>query len=143
MRGRYSLVYFGFSNCPDACIYSTDGLAQAYETLTPEERKNIHVYFFSFDTMRDTPEKLKAYLSAFNEDFIGVSGYDHKDEMEKVLKSFGVVTDRDGHSILCFLLDEDVRFVTQYNYQTMTDSPEQIAADLRRIWKQRACPIEK
>lgn len=146
MAGTYSLVYFGFVNCPDVCINSTDGLNQAYEMLTDAERAKVRVYYFSFDTDRDTPEKLKEYLSAFNEEFIGISGHGiYKQTMGKVMHSFDIIADKKKskntyaftHSNHSYMLDENANFLTHYNYQTVTEHPEKIVEDLRHIWAQK------
>ncbi|MBI1363472.1 MAG: redoxin domain-containing protein [Proteobacteria bacterium] len=143
LKGKYSLIYFGFVNCPDVCINSTDGLNQAYEALTPEEQAKVQVYYFSFDTGRDTPERIKDYLSAFNDKFIGVSGYgDYKQQMGMLMHSFDIIADKKlvngnyafSHSNHSYLLDPNANFLTQYNYQTVTEHPEKIVEDLRHIW---------
>jgi protein SCO1/2 len=144
LKGTYSVIYFGFAYCPDVCINATDGMARAYDLLTDDEKKNVRMYFFSFDMERDTPEFLKTHLSAFNEDFIGASGAGpFKLDMVNVLREFDIVADRvkrrEGfsfsHSNYTYLLDREARFLTQYNYTTITESPESLVRDLRALWQ--------
>ncbi|MGB5621931.1 MAG: SCO family protein [Gammaproteobacteria bacterium] len=80
-EGRWTLLFFGFTHCPDVCpttLNTLAGLAQSLQDLPLASQPTITM--ISVDPMRDTAEKLSAYVPFFNPDFVGVTG-----EMGEVL----------------------------------------------------------
>jgi protein SCO1/2 len=74
LKGKWSLLFFGYTFCPDICPTT---LAQLRElkTLLPEEaRNNLQIIFVSVDPHRDTPAQIKQYLSYFDPTFQGLTG---------------------------------------------------------------------
>lgn len=77
LRGRWSLMFFGFTNCPDVCPNTLFELQRVEEILDSKldgEPAGHQVVFVSVDPQRDTPEKLGKYVEYFNPDFVGVTG---------------------------------------------------------------------
>lgn len=74
LKGKWSLIYFGFTHCPDICPTTFATLSKVYSQLEDDIKDQTQVILLSVDPARDTPEKLKAYVGHFNEDFIGVTG---------------------------------------------------------------------
>jgi len=77
LRGQWSLIFFGFTHCPDVCPNTLYDLAVINENLKradEEEPPGHQVIFVSVDPERDTPELLSQYVSYFDPDFIGASG---------------------------------------------------------------------
>lgn len=81
LRGRWSLVFFGFTHCPDVCPSALYDLDLASRRLTETDAEtgaeagSAHqVVFVSVDPERDTPERIAQYVAYFNPAFIGVSG---------------------------------------------------------------------
>lgn len=74
LSGRWTLVFFGFTHCPDICPTTLATLDSFYQTLDEETRANTDVLLVSVDPKRDTPEKLRDYVRYFNEDFRGITG---------------------------------------------------------------------
>lgn len=74
-RGRWTLVFFGFANCPDVCPTTMNTLARVVEKLHAEPNLSAipQVVFVSVDPDRDEPEILRAYVDYFNEAFIGAT----------------------------------------------------------------------
>lgn len=72
LRGHWTLMFFGFSNCPDVCPSALYDLDLVTEKL--DEQPGLQAVFVSVDPERDTPEKLAEYVSYFNPAFIGVTG---------------------------------------------------------------------
>lgn len=70
LLGHWTLLYFGYTNCPDVCPTTLATLARAMKQLTVKPT----VVMVSVDPERDTPAKLKRYLSAFDPDFLGYTG---------------------------------------------------------------------
>ena len=79
LKGRWSLIFFGFTHCPDVCPTTLFELQAVHEQLAgPDTAKPAghQVVFVSVDPDRDTPGRLKEYVSYFHPDFIGVTGND-------------------------------------------------------------------
>ncbi len=74
LQGQWSLVFFGFTNCPDICPATLAQLRTVYQQLEPAERDTTQVILASADPARDTPEILRQYLQYFSDDFIGLTG---------------------------------------------------------------------
>jgi len=76
LRGRWSLLFFGFTHCPDICPSTLYDLQKVNQALTPgvESPAEYQVVFVSVDPERDSPERLKEYTAYFDPDFIAVSG---------------------------------------------------------------------
>jgi protein SCO1/2 len=90
-RGRWTLVFFGFSNCPDVCPTTMNTLARVVEKLQSEPAlaEVLQVVFVSVDPARDKPEMLRAYVDYFNEDFIGATA--NKERLAEFAAQFGVL----------------------------------------------------
>lgn len=73
LKGNYSLVYFGFTHCPDICPTSLLTISHAINALEEKSDQVVPV-FISLDPERDTPEKLKPYVSSFHPRMIGLTG---------------------------------------------------------------------
>jgi protein SCO1 len=77
LRGHWSLLFFGFTNCPDLCPTTLTLLAAMEKSmLAAADPVRPSVVFVSVDTARDTPAQLARYIPNFDPDFIGVTGRD-------------------------------------------------------------------
>jgi protein SCO1/2 len=74
LKDRWSLVFFGFTYCPDICPTTMAFLNEFVAALEDTEAEDIQVVMVSVDPARDTVEKLAGYVPFFNPDFIGVTG---------------------------------------------------------------------
>jgi len=74
--GKATLLYFGYTHCPDACPIQLKVLADVMKTLQPEVRDQLDVVFVTTDPVRDTPDVMRAYLDQFDSTFIGLTGTD-------------------------------------------------------------------
>jgi protein SCO1 len=73
LQGRWSVVFAGFTHCPDACP-NTLGLLKAVDTRLRQDGADVQTVFLSVDPERDRPEQLQQYVSFFSPDFVGVTG---------------------------------------------------------------------
>jgi protein SCO1/2 len=74
LKGKWSLLFFGYTFCPDICPTTLAQLREL-QTLLPETaRNNLQVIFVSVDPHRDTPKQIKQYLDYFNAGFQGLTG---------------------------------------------------------------------
>ncbi|MFW6691474.1 SCO family protein [Streptomyces sp. MAR4 CNX-425] len=112
-KGKLTLVYFGYTHCPDACPLTVSNMAIAYQGLSKAEREQVRFVFVSTDPRRDTPGELGKWLrSAGSPDFIGLHGPYKK--VEAAARTVGVgmappevdadgeVTATHGKSVLAF-----------------------------------------
>jgi protein SCO1/2 len=77
LRGRWSLIFFGYTHCPDVCpstLYDLKLIHEKLDQLNGDAASGHQVLFVSVDPERDTPEQLNQYVSYFHPDFIGVTG---------------------------------------------------------------------
>jgi len=74
LKEQWSLLFFGYTFCPDICPATLAQLRQLRGLLPQEARANLRVVLVSVDPKRDTPEQLKKYLGYFDADFIGLTG---------------------------------------------------------------------
>ncbi len=88
LKGRYVLMYFGFTMCPDACPTALYNQTLALAQLDAEALR-IQPVFVTVDPARDSPDKIADYLSHFSERIIGLTGT--APAIELVKQSFGVI----------------------------------------------------
>jgi len=86
-RGKVVLVFFGFTNCPDACPTAMAEMAQVVDRLGPDGAR-VQVIFITVDPERDTAEVLAKYVPAFHPSFIGLRGT--PEEIARTAKEFKV-----------------------------------------------------
>ena len=73
-EGYLTLVFFGYTYCPDVCPVHMANLGAVFGDLIPEVRDRIKVVFVSTDPERDTPERLRSWLDNFDRSFVGLRG---------------------------------------------------------------------
>jgi protein SCO1/2 len=72
--GKLTLLFFGYTHCPDICPVHMANLAQVISNLSASEASRIRVVFVTTDPARDTPERLKEWLGQFSPSFVGLTG---------------------------------------------------------------------
>jgi protein SCO1/2 len=90
LRGHWSLMFFGYTNCPDFCPATLTVLAAVEKQL--RAAKSVappQVIFVSVDAKRDTPEQLNRYVPNFDPEFVGVTAADQA-SIERVVKKWGI-----------------------------------------------------
>lgn len=90
LAGNWSLMFFGFTNCPDICPTSLMALKQA----APRLPDGLNYVFVTLDPQRDDAATIKEYLAFFNEEFIGLTG--DQDEIDRLSEAVGVIYDYEG-----------------------------------------------
>lgn len=134
-RGRFMLVYFGYSFCPDVCPTTLAMMADALGKLGAKRVRIVPV-FVSIDPARDKPEILKEYLKGFGADFVGLTGDSAR--IKAVARAYRVYfakhplpggTYAMDHSGVIYLMGPDGKFATYYDDSI---GPAGLAADLKR-----------
>ena len=137
LRGHPTLVFFGFTHCPEVCPTALFDMSEIFTRLGPDADK-INALFVTVDPERDTPAALKDYLSSFDPHLIGVGG--DTDALAAVAKAYRVyykkVPLKDGdytmdHTAIVYLMDKTGAFVAPFSLKRR---PEESAADLRRYF---------
>ena len=89
--GKYRLIYFGYTFCPDVCPTDVQTLMKGYRKLEadqPDLAAKIQPIFITVDPARDTPDKLKQFVRAFHPKLIGLTGSEA--DIAKVAKSYAI-----------------------------------------------------
>jgi protein SCO1/2 len=73
-KGRPTLIYFGYTHCPDVCPLTMNNLAVAKKQLSKAEQDKLRVVFVTTDPARDTPSALGKWLKGIDSDFVGLTG---------------------------------------------------------------------
>lgn len=87
--GKYRIVYFGYTYCPDACPYDMQRLMKGYKAFKeaePELAAQVQPIFISVDPDRDTPEVVGEFAAAFSKDLLGLTGT--PEQVAKAAKAF-------------------------------------------------------
>lgn len=124
--GRYMLVFFGFTFCPDICPTELQVMTKALDAMGADGEK-IQPVFVSIDPDRDTPEVLKAYVENFGPRLTGLTGT--AKEIAAIAKAYRVYYAKSGdrtspgtylmdHSSLIYLMGPDGGFVKHFTYTT-------------------------
>jgi protein SCO1/2 len=145
LRGEFTLLFFGFTNCPDVCPLTLKLLADARaEIVRRAPRLAPRVLFVSVDPHRDTPERIAAYLSAFDPSFEGVTANDA--ELAPLLEQLGVGVERHEHggahynvvhNSAIYVLDPNADWVA---VSTGPHEPTTLATDYLRIRLRHGAP---
>lgn len=136
LKGKWHLLFFGYTNCPDICPETLSMLATMYSMIEDEEvKKQLQLTFISVDPDRDDIEKMKTYVTYFNKYFLSARG--DIEEVKKLSEKLGIlhyiVKSKDGevynvaHSGALTLIDPEGRFTGIFS--TPHDSSK-IANDL-------------
>ena len=135
LQGRPTLIFFGFTHCPDVCPTSLFEISEVLRAMG-NDADRVNALFISVDPDRDTAAAMKDYLSSFDPHLKGLTG--DAASVQKVITEYRVyakkVPLKDGdytmdHTALIYLMDRDGKFVAPFN---LNRKPEEAAADLKR-----------
>lgn len=139
MKGKLSLYFFGFTQCPDVCPTTLLNLSEMLALLDESEQEQVKVVLISVDPERDTPEMLKRYLANFGAHFEGLTG--SSAQIKQLAKSFKVFyrkvpldngTYTMEHSANLFLFDKKGNAKLFYYGDV---KPESLASDIKTLLK--------
>ena len=139
LRGKIVLIFFGYTNCADACPTMLTKLKRVYSQFS-DKQNQIQAVFISVDPERDTPAALKDFLNFFSIHAIGLTG--KKADIDKVVKQYGASYEMQqsdsaagyhvNHSTYLYMVDQDGKLQSQFKH---TDSVDAIAAGIRPLLK--------
>jgi protein SCO1/2 len=125
-RGRYRLVFFGFTHCPDICPAELQVMSAALDELGPKADEVVPI-FITLDPERDTPEAVGAYVKNFGPRFVGLTG--SPEAIAEAAKAYAVVYSKvqDGtapddytidHTALVYFMSKDGKYLEHFAYGT-------------------------
>jgi protein SCO1/2 len=135
LKGRPFLVFFGFTHCPDVCPTTLFEVSEVLRRLGTDADR-VRALFITVDPERDTPEKLKDYLSSFDPRLIALTG--DQEAIAATTKAYRAYTKKvplEGgnytmdHSTVVYLMDKEGRFVAPLSLKR---GPDEAAVELRR-----------
>jgi protein SCO1/2 len=137
LLGHWSMVFFGYTSCPDICPTTLFEIAQVLERLGSEASK-VQPIFVSVDPERDTPKRLREYVDSFDSRILPLFG--NADQLSRTAKSFGVEyfkipgsTPEDytvAHSAFISLVGPEGGIVTRF---TAEETAQHIASQLAKL----------
>jgi protein SCO1/2 len=137
-RGKYMLVYFGYTYCPDVCPTTLNAVAEALDKLG-KQAERLQPLFITVDPRRDTPAVMKQYTASFTPRLVGLSGT--PEQIAAVAKEYHVyyAEHRTGpgpndysmdHSSILYLMGPDGRFIAPIRAD---ETGAQMAADIGKL----------
>lgn len=138
LRGQFSLMFFGFTNCPDICPITLATLAQTYRELEETGTQLPRVVFVSVDPNRDTTDQIAAYLQNFDERFTGATA--SRRNLDPLLRTLGVSVmihefpDQPSYTVThngtVYMIGPDVELIATIDGSV---TATEIATDFRRV----------
>jgi protein SCO1 len=136
LKGKWSLVYFGYTHCPDACPTALNDISIALDQLGPK-RDAVRPVFITVDPERDTSAALKDYVTAFDAPILALTGT--PEEVAKAAKGYRVYFAKHpeasggysmDHSSVIYVMDPQGRFTASFTHES---PPEQISERLKKL----------
>ncbi len=136
-RGKVTVVFFGYTHCPDVCPMTASTIARA-RSMLGDQADRVQFVLISVDPERDTPERLASYLEKYDPSFLGLTG--DEAAIRQLATTFGVYYAKVesssalgylvDHTASSFVLDRDGRLRAVLPFGL---TPEQVASDLRTL----------
>jgi len=132
-RGKYVLIYFGFTNCTSECPLTMGFLKQMHDKLGTLADQT-QVIMISSDPARDTPEAMGAFLAHFDPSFIGLTS--SRDNLQPVWSAYGVTVLDNGetHSSYLYLVDPQGNLIATY---PLLQNADGITADIQTLLRNK------
>ena len=128
LNGKWHLVFFGYTHCPDVCPTTLNELALAIDQLG-QKRDRVGVVFITVDPERDTPETLKSYIASFDAPVTALTGTQEQvDEVKKAYRVYSAKRPTSGgdydmdHSAVIYVMDPQGRFTATFTPDTGADA---------------------
>ena len=126
LLGKQTLLFFGFTHCPDICPTSLTTMSEIYDLLPTEKRQHLQTIFVTVDPLRDTQHVLSEYVAAFHPSIIGLTGT--VEQSKTIQKAYLVYAafdkpDTEGlynvnHSGYIYLMDSHGNYQAHFGHAT-------------------------
>ena len=139
-KGRYRIVYFGYTFCPDACPMDVGVMMQGFqrfEKAHPQQASTVQPIFITIDPARDTPARVGEFAAAFSPRLLGLTGT--QAEVDAAVKAFKAVAQRGAdvtggylmdHSRMAYLMSPDGAPLAAL---PVDRGPDAVASDLAKL----------
>ncbi|KAI8388357.1 SCO1/SenC-domain-containing protein [Radiomyces spectabilis] len=156
LNGRFYMIYFGFTHCPDICPEELDKMAEVVDAVKADKDMGEGVLipvFITCDPRRDTPEIVKEYVKDFHDDLIGLTG--NEEEIRRVAKLFRVYVSsppnlEEGqedylvdHSIFFYLMSPDGTFLDCYSQNATSEDVTESFKNYYQEYKAKGGQLDK
>lgn len=127
-KNKYSLVFFGFTNCEMICPTSLNNMSITYEKLTKTQKEKLNIIFITIDPKRDTIPVLNDYLQSYLAPIIGLTGT--KEAINNAAKKYRIYAEEVeveknkftiSHTSFIYLLNEDGKFIDHFGHNFEID----------------------
>jgi protein SCO1/2 len=128
LKGKWQLVFFGYTHCPDTCPTALNEIALALDRLGMK-RDEVEIVFITVDPERDTPDVLKSYVQSFDAPIIALTG--SPDAVAQAAKAYRVFYAKhprgDGdydmdHSAVIYVMNPEGRFTATFTPDSSADA---------------------
>jgi protein SCO1/2 len=136
LKGKFALMFFGFTNCPDVCPTTLADVAETMDLLG-DEAEAVQPVFVTLDPERDTPEALRSYVNAFDPRILGLTGT--TEEIKKMADTFRIAYGKEAedangnysisHQANTYLMSPEGNFMIHFSFGT---PPETMAKVIRQ-----------
>ncbi|ETN45980.1 uncharacterized protein HMPREF1541_00162 [Cyphellophora europaea CBS 101466] len=152
LLGKYTLIYFGFTHCPDICPDELDKMSEAIDIIQKQAPNALRSIFVSVDPARDSPEVLRSYVDEFHPSLIGLTGT--WQQVKEMCKQYRVYFSTPAelkpgeedylvdHSIYFYVMDPEGDFVECIGRQDTPESAAGIVLQHIKDWKREGKPID-
>ncbi len=129
-QGKFMLVYFGFTYCPDICPTELQVMASALDSLSGQELAELQPLFVTVDPERDTTEEMAGYVAHFHKNLVGLTG--SMEQVSSMAEAYRVwfkkMEDPDStagytmeHTNIVYLMGPDGKYVDHFTFATKSD----------------------
>lgn len=125
-KGKVTLLFFGYTSCPDFCPTTLAEMKQVLDGLDKEDKDKVQVVFITVDPEKDTPEIMQEYTNRFHSSIIGLSG--SQEELQTIWTGYGIFRAETNtetalgkvidHTVRLYLIDLDGNLRLSYAYST-------------------------
>lgn len=129
LKGHYTLVFFGFTNCEDECPQAMSLIAEAYGKLSAAQQAKLQVVMITVDPKRDTPTVVGNYAKHFNPAFHGYTGTDAQIEQAAAhylayhaIKNAASAKSQVAHSSFIYFMDTNGKYLRHFPYNEKLDT---------------------
>lgn len=139
LAGKYSIIYFGYTFCPDICPTELQTIAEALDKLSPGELEKIQPIFITVDPARDTVPVMAKYVTLFHPRLIGLTGTEN--QIKAAEKAYRVYADKApsqdkdskdylmNHTSVTYLMGPDGKFLDHFANGA---TPDKIAETIKK-----------
>lgn len=139
LLGKYSIIYFGYTFCPDVCPTELQTIAEALDKLSPAELEKMQPIFVTVDPTRDTVAVMAKYVALFHPKLIGLTGTE--DQIRVAEKAYRVYADKApsqgkdskdylmNHTSVLYLMGPDGKFLDHF---ANGSTPDKIAETIKK-----------